>query len=113
LFSTVVDLMSLVVCGIRPSVQVLISFSRGNWRFSDFRYNKINGIEPNISAELLETASLMEATIRHLKANLPDWLPGYRVKILDGNAIAATEHRLGTASISTAGAQVARFSTRP
>ena len=40
----------------------------------------------------------MEATIRHLKANLPDWLPGYRVKILDGNAIAATNHRMnGTA----------------
>ncbi len=36
----------------------------------------------------------MEATIRHLKANLPDWKTCYRVKILDGNAIAATEHRL-------------------
>lgn len=53
------------------------------------------GIEPFISAELVrETAGQMEATIRHLKATLPDWLPGYRVKILDGNAIAATEHRL-------------------
>ncbi len=58
-------------------------------------YNKLNGIEPLISAELVrETASQMEATIRHLKATLPDWLPGYRVKILDGNAIAATEHRM-------------------
>ncbi len=36
----------------------------------------------------------MEAIIRHLKGNLPDWLPGYRLKILDGNAIAASEHRL-------------------
>ena len=36
----------------------------------------------------------MEAIVRHLKGNLPDWLPGYRLKILDANAIAASEHRL-------------------
>lgn len=29
-----------------------------------------------------------------MKGNLPDWLTGYRVKILDGNALAASEHRL-------------------
>ncbi|WP_228060692.1 transposase [Coleofasciculus sp. LEGE 07092] len=52
-------------------------------------------MEPNVSAELVkETASEMEAIIRHLKGTLPDWLPGYRVKILDGNALAASEHRL-------------------
>jgi len=96
LFSTVVDLMSLVVCGIRPSVHAADQASAEEIGVSVTSvYNKINGIEPNISAELVrETASLMEATIRHLKATLPDWLPGYRVKILDGNAIAATEHRM-------------------
>lgn len=58
-------------------------------------YNKLNGIETNVSAELVrETGASIEAIIRHLKGNLPDWLPGYRVKILDGNAIAASEHRL-------------------
>jgi len=36
----------------------------------------------------------MEATIRHLNATIPDLLPGYRVKMIDGNTIAATEHRL-------------------
>ncbi|MBE9038681.1 hypothetical protein [aff. Roholtiella sp. LEGE 12411] len=36
----------------------------------------------------------MEATIGHLNATMPDLLPGYRVKIIDGNAIAASEHRL-------------------
>jgi hypothetical protein len=52
-------------------------------------------MESNVSAELVrETAGEMEAIIRHLKGNLPDWLPGYRVKILDGNAIGASEHRL-------------------
>mgnify|MGYP001554462845 CR=1 FL=1 len=58
-------------------------------------YNKLNAMESNVSAELVrETAASMEAIVRHLKGNLPDWLPGYRVKILDGNAIAASEHRL-------------------
>ena len=58
-------------------------------------YNKLNGMETNVSAELVrETGASMEAIIRHLKGNLPDWLPGYRVKILDGNAIAASQHRL-------------------
>ena len=53
------------------------------------------GIEPYVSAQLVrDTASEMEATIRHLNASLPDLLPGYRVKILDGNVLAATEHRL-------------------
>ena len=36
----------------------------------------------------------MEATIRHRSVAIPDLLPGYRIKIIDGNAIAATEHRL-------------------
>ncbi len=58
-------------------------------------YNKLNGMEANVSAELVrETGASMEALVRHLKGNVPDWLPGYRLKILDGNAISASEHRL-------------------
>ena len=58
-------------------------------------YNKLNGMESSVSAELVrETGASMEAIIRHLKGNLPDWLTGYRVKILDGNALGASEHRL-------------------
>lgn len=56
---------------------------------------RINGIEPSICGELVrEISGQMEATIRHLNATMPDLLPGYRIKIIDGNAIAATEHRL-------------------
>lgn len=96
LFSTVVNLMSLVVCGIHPSVHAAHQASSKEISVSVTSiYNKINGIEPIISAELVrEVAAQMEATIRHLNATVPDLLPGYRVKILDGNAIAATEHRL-------------------
>ncbi len=96
LFSTLVNLISLVVCGIRPSVHAAYQASALEIGVSlTSVYNKLNGIEPTISAQLVrETASQLEATIRHLKGTLPDLLPGYRVKILDGNAIAASEHRL-------------------
>lgn len=96
LFSTVVNLMSLVVCGIRPSVHAAYQAAAEEIGVSVTSvYNKLNGIEPSVSAELVrEIASQLEATIRHLKATLPDLLPGYRVKILDGNAIAKSEHRL-------------------
>jgi hypothetical protein len=96
LFSTVVNLMSLVVCGVHPSVNAAHQASAEAIGVSVTSvYNKINGIEPNTSGELVrEIAGQMEATIRHLDATMPDLLPGYRVKIIDGNAIAASEHRL-------------------
>ena len=96
LFSTVVNLMSLVVCGVHPSVHAAHQASSEEISVSVTSvYNKINGIEPITSGELVrEVAGQMESTIRHLNATVPDLLPGYRVKILDGNAIAATEHRL-------------------
>ncbi|MEH2080368.1 MAG: transposase [Nostoc sp.] len=96
LFSTVVNLMSLVVCGIHPSVHAAYQASVEEIGVSVTSvYNKINGIEPSTSGELVrEIAGQMEATIRHLNATMPDLLPGYRVKIIDGNAIASSEHRL-------------------
>ncbi len=96
LFSTVVEMMSSVSCGIRPSIDAAYQARSSEIGVSVTSvYNKLNAMEANVSAQLVrETGSEMEATIRHLKGTLPDWLPGYRVKILDGNAIAATEHRL-------------------
>ncbi len=59
---------------------------------SQTKSNKFNGVEPTVSAEIVrEIASKLEATIRHLNSTLADLLPGYRVNILDGNAIAASE----------------------
>lgn len=96
LFSTVVEMMSSVTCGIRSSIHAAYQARASEISVSVTSiYNKLNAMESNVSALLVrETADEMEAIIRHLKGNLPDWLPGYRVKILDGNALAATEHRL-------------------
>jgi len=96
LFSTVVEMMSAVTCGIRPSIPAAYQARAQEVGVSVTSvYNKLNAMESNVSAELVrETAGEMEATIRHLNGALPNWLPNYRVKILDGNALAASEHRL-------------------
>ncbi|MEM8673016.1 MAG: transposase [Cyanobacteria bacterium P01_G01_bin.67] len=96
LFYTVVEMMNTVAWGIRPSIHAAYQAKASKMDVSVTSvYNKLNAMESNVSADLVrETAASMEAIIRHLKGNLPDWLPSYRVKILDVNAIAASEHRL-------------------
>jgi len=58
-------------------------------------YNKLNGIEPRISAALVEdTVTQFAPVIEKLRATFPPLLRGYRTKILDGNHFSATEHRI-------------------
>lgn len=96
LFSSLVNLLSLVVCGIHPSVSAAykakakaLNVSRGAL------YQKLNGVEIAVSAALLrETASELAGLMKQLEGQPPPLLAGYQVRILDGNALAATEHRL-------------------
>src|ERR1700689_2086682 len=58
-------------------------------------YNKLDRVEPVVSAVLVRDAAQQTApVIDTLGARLPPWLPGYRCRILDGNHLSATEHRL-------------------
>jgi hypothetical protein len=58
-------------------------------------YNKLNGLETPLSAELLRfVCRQLEPVQRQLGGALPALLPGYHTRILDGNHLAATEHRL-------------------
>jgi len=96
LFSSLVNLLSLVVCGIHPSVNAAykakaeaLNVTRGAL------YQKLNGVELDVSAALLrETASELGQLIEQIGGQMPPLLAGYQVRILDGNALAATEHRL-------------------
>ena len=96
LFSTVVNLMSLVVCGISASVNAAYQSKTKGIRVSiQSVYNKLNGLEPPIVEALVRHGvSKAKPLIDELEGRLPALLPGYQVKILDGNHLAATEHRL-------------------
>jgi hypothetical protein len=96
LFSTIVNLMSLVVCGISPSVNAAYQAkAKGIGVSIQSVYNKLNGMEPQIVEALLRhVVKRVQGLIERLGGSLPPLLEGYRVKILDGNHLAATERRL-------------------
>jgi hypothetical protein len=96
LFSSLVDLMSRVVLGQEPSVHAAYRKLEDQLPVSDQSvYNKLQHVELPVSAALVrDSAQRIAPVIRALRASLPPLLPGYRVKFLDGNHLAATEHRL-------------------
>jgi hypothetical protein len=96
LFSAVVELMQSVVLGVEPTVYAAYRKRRHTLQVSDQAvYDKLDGMELGLSAALVaEAAQQAEAVITALAARRHPWLPEYRVRILDGNHLSATEHRL-------------------
>jgi hypothetical protein len=57
--------------------------------------NKLDRVETAVCAALVrDSAALAEPVLKALRASHPRWLPGYRIKVLDGNHWSSTEHRL-------------------
>src|ERR1700733_7446562 len=96
-FSSVVDLMGQVVTSAFPSVRAAyLNKSFGISVSLTSLYNKLQGIEAEVAAELVRhTARQLQPLICAIGGTLPEPVPGYDMHILDGNNIAATEHRLG------------------
>jgi Transposase DDE domain len=96
LFSSVVDLMQGVVLGADPTVFAAYRKRQHTFPVSDQAlYNKLRGMELGVSAALVrDSAERATAVIDALQARREPWLPGYRMRILDGNHLSATEHRL-------------------
>ena len=96
-FSTVADLMAEVVFNISPSIGAAYQANIEQMTVSRKSvYNKLNGIEPGISAALVhDSVAQFAPIIEKLRATLPALLRGYHAKILDGNHFSATEHRIG------------------
>lgn len=96
-FSSVVDLMGQVVTSAFPSVRAAFldkSFSISVSLTS--LYNKLQGIETEVSAGLVgHAAGQLQPLLEQLGGTLPEPVPGYEMHVLDGNNIAACEHRLG------------------
>jgi hypothetical protein len=97
LFSAVVGLMASVVCGARRSVHDAYRHSGERRPAVSIAsvYNKLNGMEPGVSAALVRhTAGRLRPLIRLMRQDRPSPLPGYPVRIVDGGHFAGTEHRL-------------------
>jgi hypothetical protein len=96
LFSSVVDLMATVVTKIRPTVNAAYRAGAETLGVSiKAVYEKLDRTEPGLSAELLRhTARTLGPVITAMGGERQPWLPGYRVKVIDGNHLAGTEHRL-------------------
>lgn len=96
LFSTIVHLLSLVVSKVRPSFNAAIMAIVEDIKVSkQALWAKINRTDPEVSAALVRTSALRLGTIIEKLGPLPPApIPGYRTFILDGNCIAASQHRL-------------------
>ena len=106
LFSTLFKLMGSVVFKTHSSMNAAYKEEGGSIGVSITSvYNKLNGLESTTSAALVrDTAQDMAGIIEEMGGGCTPWLPGYRIKVLDGNCIEATEHRLEVLRETKAGA---------
>jgi len=96
-FATLVGLLGDVVLGVQPSVHAAFqALEQADAPVSlTAMYNKLDRVEPAVAAALVADAAQQTApVIDALAARLAPWLPGYRCRILDGNHLAATDHRI-------------------
>jgi IS4 transposase len=96
LFSTLVDLFSEVVLRVEPSVHAAYQRREEELGVSPAAvYNKLNRVELAVSAALVnDSAQRARTLIAALRAPLEPWLSGYRCRVLDGNHLSGTEHRI-------------------
>jgi Transposase DDE domain len=96
LFSTTVDLMSLVVCGKAVHLQAAFMQMRDRVPVTlKCLYEKVQRVETVVSSGLVShVADRCDGVIRELGGTCAPLLEGYWVKILDGNHLAGTQKRL-------------------
>jgi hypothetical protein len=95
LFSTVCTLMFDVVLKVYPSALKAYLENQENIPVSQASfYNKLNGIEPSVCQALIRTTSKDFMDVMKEFPEKPEILPGYSIRILDGNCIEASEKRL-------------------
>jgi IS4 transposase len=95
-FSTLVRLMSEVVLGVSSSVRAAYLEAEEKVPVSITAvYDKLQGVETAVSAELVrDSARQLGPIVRRLKGRAARMLPGYPIRILDGNHLSGTEHRI-------------------
>ena len=106
LFSSIVELMSLVVCRIQPSINAAYQKNAVPISVSlKALYGKIDRIETPIGSALVrKSAERLIPVITAMGGAVTPLLTGYRTKLLDGNHLAGTEHRIQELRTMRAGA---------
>ena len=105
LFSSLVDLMGLVVCNVHPKVSAAYKAVEDTLPVSlSAVYEKLKGVERNVLSALVQhTSAELSPVIAAMKVRQNPWLAGYRVRIVDGNHLASTERRIEVLRASKAG----------
>jgi hypothetical protein len=96
LFSDVVEAMGRVVTRVEPSVLSAYRAMKDVLKVSDEAfYQKLRHVEPVVSQELVRDSYREAASVlRQLKVLDSPWIKGYRVKVLDGNYLSATQRKI-------------------
>lgn len=96
LFSAVVDVLALAVTGSRKSVHAAYLASKEELQVSAAAlYDKLQGVETQVSQALVrESAARLRPVVTKMRGQANPLLSGFRVLILDGNHLAATERRV-------------------
>jgi len=96
LLGHLVEVMADVACGFRPSPRA--AFLKRQFdqiaSLSAF-YRKLGRMEPVVSAAIVrQTADRARELIMAAEGSLPEPIPGYSARVLDGNVLAGTDHRI-------------------
>jgi DDE family transposase len=94
-FSTLVKLMVKVTFGTHPSVHAAFRQTEDIPVSITAVYDKLAGVETAVSEALVrQTGQEMGDLLQALPIPHPDAIPGLRLRTLDGNFLAGTDHRL-------------------
>ena len=96
LFSTTVDLMTLVALGLQPSVHAAAQARKADLPVSlAALYEKINRTEPSLARALVAgSAERLEPLCMELRRGREPLCAGYQIRVVDGNHLPASEKRL-------------------
>jgi hypothetical protein len=94
LLSDLVSLMADVVCRSQPSVRQAYTANPPDASLTAV-YAKLTRVEPHLARQLvLHTAHRLRVVIDQLRPTRDAWFPGHEVRILDGNILKGSHHRL-------------------
>ena len=95
LFSTTVEVMSVVAVGLRPSVHAAAKACKDLPVSVQALYDKIRRTSPHLVRALVQqSASRLGEVLTPMMKNKAPTVPGYRLRIVDGNHLPASEKRL-------------------